>query len=360
MNSSKTGHRCGGPALRHGFTLIELLVVIGIIGLLAGLILPAVQSSREAARRAQCGNNLRQIGLAIHSYHESWNALPLGRFKSYDPRQLGPNPPCSTRLADKSFLVMILPYMEQASLFNSINQSVSVYGYENRTAFPVVVGSYACPSDFEAGRSRRLIPPPLLVAAGLAGADEVLWGAFASYAGCFGSLPVNAVPLPATNCRVAPQAIAQSNGCFNDLSPIRFSSVTDGLGQTAFVMERATSPLRDYEGGLFGSMGWYLSGNLGFTLVTTMFPPNAFDDANAFVLASSASSLHPGGVNVFFGDGSVRFIKQTIQSWPVDPTGFGSPQGASFTPGGYWTGVPRPGVWQALSTRSGGEVIEDF
>lgn len=342
-----------------GFTLIELLVVIGIIGLLVGLILPAVQSSREAARRAQCANNLKQIGTAIHVYHQTWNALPLGRFKTYDPRLTGPNPPCSARLAEKSFLVMILPYMEQVPLYDSINQSVSVYGYENRTAFPTVVGSYACPSDPEAGRSRLLVSPEL-VASGLAGPDEPLQGAFASYVACFGSLPVNAVPLPVTDCKVAPRAIEQANGCFNDVAPIRFASVTDGLGQTLFVAERATAPIRDFDEGIFHGSGWYLSGNLGFTLFTTMIPPNPFKDGNAAIIGFSASSLHPGGLNALMGDGSVRFIKETIESWPLDATSLSTPQGASFTPGGFWVDVPRPGVWQALSSRSGGELIGDF
>jgi len=342
-----------------GFTLIELLVVLAVVGLLIGLLLPAVQSAREAARRARCINNLKQIGAALHVYHGTWNALPPGRFKTYDPRLIGPNPPCSAHLADKSFLAMILPEMEQAALFNSINQDVSAYGYENRTAFPVVVGSYACPSDPEAGRSRRLVCDQL-ADAGLVRAGETLTGAFASYVACYGSLPTTGVPLPVTDCRVDPRAIEQSNGCFNDVAPIRLSSVTDGLGQTLFVSERATSALRDLDDGLFDACGWYLSGNLGYTLFTTMVPPNSYASRNAAVLWDSATSRHPGGVNGLMGDGSVRFIKGSIQSWPVDATSLGFPRGAFFTPGGYWVDLPRPGIWQALSSRSEGEVVGDF
>ena len=185
---------------------------------------------------------------------------------------------------------------------------------------------------------------------------------FTSYAGMIGSLTVLAQPLPETNC-VAPGAlIAQCNGVFNDLSPIRLASVTDGLSNTIFVAEKATTILQQLSqlNPLYPAQhGWYITGNWGDTLVTALYPPNACDKVAAVAMTAwtnSASSMHPGGLNVLMGDGSVRFIKDTIQSWPFDPT-TGNPAGSSQNSQGAWINLPPPGVWQALSTRAGGELV---
>ena len=191
---------------RIGFTLIELLVVIAIIGVLVGLLLPAVQAAREAARRAHCANNLKQLGIGLHGYHDVYGSLPPGRMKSYDPRYVGSNPPCSTSYIDKGIFIYILPYIEQISFYSSINQSLTILGSENRTIHSVVVSTYVCPSDPEAGR-------PHLVRAGYLADFGVVENASGpprmvsiSYAGCMGSLEVLQWARPTAVSRVAMSA----------------------------------------------------------------------------------------------------------------------------------------------------------
>jgi len=341
------------------FTLIELLVVISIIGLLLGLFLPAVQSAREVARRAQCANNLKQLGLAIHGYHDAFGSLPPGRTKAYDPRYSGANPPCTSTIVDKSLEVFVLPFMEQTALFNAVNQNLAIIGAENSTTHSIAVPGFACPSDPMSGIVRDLISGQLAEY----GVPDPAHMVFTSYAGSIGSLPVLAQPLPTTGCVVPGPLTAQCNGVFNDLSPMRLASVTDGLSNTIFLAEKSTTiiqQLNTVNPDLFAERGWYITGNWGDTLVTTLHPCNAYKRVTLGAMAAwtnSASSLHPGGVNVMMGDGSVRFIKDSIQSWPFDPM-TGGPAGASLTSGGWWVNLPPSGVWQALSTRSGGELID--
>jgi prepilin-type N-terminal cleavage/methylation domain-containing protein/prepilin-type processing-associated H-X9-DG protein len=339
------------------FTLIELLVVIAIIGLLTAILLTAVTRAREAARCAQCVNNLKQLGLALHGYHDALSCLPPGRMKSYDPRYSGLNPPCTSTIVDKSFEVLALPFMEQTVLYNAINQKLAIIAAENSTAHLIVVPGFACPDDPMSGIARNLNQDALVQF----GVPDPARMVFTSYAGSVGSLPVIAFPLPSNNCITPASLFQQCNGVFNDLSPIDFSFVTDGLSNTIFVAEKSTTILRTLDAvnpALFARRGWYITGNWGDTLFTTIYPPNAYEKVilqAAAAWAESASSRHPGGVNVLMGDGSVRSIKDSIQSWPLNPI-TGVPVGAKVNAQGLWVNLPPPGVWQAISTRSGDEV----
>jgi prepilin-type N-terminal cleavage/methylation domain-containing protein len=245
-----------------GFTLVELLVALSIVSLLFGLLLPGLQSARESIRRAQCSNNMRQFGLALQSYHDVFGSLPPGRIKSYDPRYAGPRPPCTSSIVDKGLEVFALGFMEQATLYNAINQSLAVVGAENGTVHAIAVSTFACPSDTMSGWPRSLNPGDLRQY-GIADPARMV---FTSYAGMIGSLPVLAQPLPSTNCVVPGALIAQCNGVFNDLSPIHLASVTDGLSNTIFMAEKATTILQELNAlnpQYAAQHGWYITGNWG-------------------------------------------------------------------------------------------------
>jgi prepilin-type processing-associated H-X9-DG protein len=337
---------------------MELLAVVSVVCLLVGLLLPAVQSAREAARRAQCSNNLKQLGLALHAYHDVFGSLPPGRIKSYDPRYSGPHPPCTSSIVDKSIEVFALGFLEQTTLYNAINQNLAIIGGENSTVHSIVVSTFACPSDTASGYTRDLNPGALT----RYGVPDPARMVCTSYAGMIGSLPVLAQPLPSSNCVVPAGPAAQCNGVFNDLAPINLASVTDGLSNTIFMAEKATTILQELNAlnpQYAAQHGWYITGNWGDTLVTALYPPNACDKvagASMTAWTNSASSMHPGGLNVLMGDGSVRFIKDTIQTWPFSPL-TGNPAGSSQNAQGAWVNLPPCGVWQALGTRSGGEAV---
>ena len=343
-----------------GFTLIEIMVTLSIIALLIALLLPAVQSAREAARRAQCSNQLRQLGLAIHSYHDSFGSLPPGRFLSYDPRFSGANPPCTSPAVDKSFLLYILPGIEQSSVYNAINQNLTIFGLENTTIHRVSIASLHCPSD---PASESLVNLPVGALSPYAPDPPGGWSmALTSYSGCYGSFRVDAIPRTSNNCQIPGSIRVQVDGVINDLSPIGLSGVVDGTSHTLFVAEKSLTDLARLEivnPSIARLHGWYVSGNWGDTLLTTFYPPNPYRSVGALAttaLLNAASSRHPGGLNALMGDGSVRFIKETIDTWPFDRA-TGQPSGAVEAPVGNWTNLPKPGVWQALATRAGGEVI---
>jgi prepilin-type N-terminal cleavage/methylation domain-containing protein/prepilin-type processing-associated H-X9-DG protein len=341
-------NRCRASHL--GFTLIELLVVISIIGVLIALLLPAVQSAREAARRIQCTNNLKQIALAAQNYLSAVGTLPQGM-----PFQVDMNTPGATAwgqlVVSHSVFVSLLPNMEQQPLFNMVNFQVDIFNAPNYTVSATAVSGLWCPSDF------KVVEPGAIPSGGQIdpGITTMRYTSYAGNAGTWVLWYQQQLP---------PQTAM--NGLFYIRSAVSFASITDGTSNTLAFGERAHSML-DADSALWWN--WWTSGNYGDTLFCTLFPMNPFRKMNGTVVdenddrqepfIQSASSMHPEGANFAFMDGSVRFIKDTIDSWAQDPKKR-LPRGLTFDPAGPYRVAPsvRPGVYQALSTRNGGEVID--
>jgi prepilin-type N-terminal cleavage/methylation domain-containing protein/prepilin-type processing-associated H-X9-DG protein len=340
------------------FTLIECLVVILIIGTLIALLLPAVQASREAARRIQCANNLKQIGVGLHNYHASYECLPIGRLISFDPRFTEPGLPCVQSipgyplLFDQSYLVSILPNLEQANLYNAMNHSVAILAFENSTSFRSAVGIFACPDDTDSGFPRIGYPLAVLAAGGDPfGSPAMITRS--SYAACRGTAGGSALPRADQDCRIVLDALSNIDGCFPDvgLGAISLGSISDGSSHTLMVSEKCTTTFKQLDSinPIYAiQSGWWFSCNEDNMLMTTYFPPNAFKKSQASLgnvnaRLHSASSLHPNGINALMADGSVRFIIDSIQSWPQNLNN--------------WIPTGPPGVWQALGTRNGNELL---
>ena len=259
------------------------------------------------------------------------------------------------------FFINILPWIDQLQLYNAINQDLTIFGLENTTIHKISIPNYTCPSDPDAGYPHRLASRALTPYA--PDPPDGRWNmTLTSYSACYGSLRVDAIPRRVGNCRVASALIAQANGVINDIAPINIAAISDGLGNTLFVAEKsvtsavnvdALSPAAD------SLHGWYVSGNWGDTLMTTFYPPNpngkvSFSATDAIL--NAASSQHYQGLHALMGDGSARYIKDSIQSWTFDPA-TGRPLGATREPAGWWTTLPMAGIWQALATRSGSELV---
>ncbi|WP_165227611.1 DUF1559 domain-containing protein [Aquisphaera insulae] len=317
----------------RGFTLIELLVVIAIIAVLIALLLPAVQSAREAARRAQCINNLKQLGLAMHNYHSAIGTFPLMNSIAYSDVNV------TTEWGTWSAQAFLLPYMEQTPIYNTINYSwTSWYGLNyqypnpiNSTAWNTKVNSFLCPSDYMAGSNN-----------------------INSYLGCYGtttdcwnsdSMGVfahkNAYSLAAiqdgsSNTMAFSESLVGANsgtikyrsGPALNISPTRYLDATQDANsisvitgymqqcQQAFATNQYISNNKGYR---------WAPGSPGLTFFNSLIPPNSKQyqytgcrldcqgcgmDFGDFL---NVSSNHPGGVNALMADGSVKFIKDSIQ-----------------------------------------------
>jgi prepilin-type N-terminal cleavage/methylation domain-containing protein/prepilin-type processing-associated H-X9-DG protein len=348
---------------RRGFTLIELLVVIAIIAVLIALLLPAVQAAREAARRAQCVNNLKQLGLGIHNYHQTNNCFPLGA--TYVTSSTGGS------WCNWSANAMMLSYLEQGNIFNTINFSFppepapepdgggSSYGYScNSTAYNTKINIFLCPSDGNAGVVNiNNYHASVGTTTSNVGFYNTSTNSGGASSGAFamqavyglqnitdGSSNTVAYSEALTGDTTATKPV-RANGTGNSGSSLAANVVDMSIGtiglnalntdlaacatkfQTAF-----TADDRGYRWG---------GGMMGYALFNTVMTPNGgglynFNGCRVDCCAQTqsahylpATSNHPGGVNVLFCDGSVKYIKNTV-AYPV---------------------------WWGLGTRANGEVI---
>jgi prepilin-type N-terminal cleavage/methylation domain-containing protein/prepilin-type processing-associated H-X9-DG protein len=349
--------------LTAGFTLIELLVVIAIIAVLIALLLPAVQSAREAARRAQCTNNLKQLGLAVHNYVDVHGVMPMGSYQIPPPGDPSSGPPCSGR-HETGIPVALLPFYEQGQTYNAYNTSVHYAGNDpasasNMTLSGVGIATLWCPSDPSiAGATYNLYYWNL--------SDGRLFNMrYNSYKGNAGTwfTPGRYDDPNCTNCPFS-QLYGQANGVFSFYSKTSIAAITDGTSNTFLFAENAWGKLSSGKDSEQQEWNWWTSGNYGDSMFTTLYPANPFNRVtdygtvpgiNTSIYVSTASSFHPGGLNVAMCDGSVRFLKDTVSTAPWDPTTF-LPLGLTFANCTFT--MTRPwGVYQQLSTRAGGEVI---
>jgi prepilin-type N-terminal cleavage/methylation domain-containing protein/prepilin-type processing-associated H-X9-DG protein len=363
----------------RGFTLIELLVVIAIIAVLIALLLPAVQAAREAARRAQCTNNLKQLALAANNYESSTGCFPGGSYSGtlFNPPHVGTYP------ENFSVFARMLPYFEQSPMYNAINFNLCSADPANITICGVQINSLICPSDTQ---NQSVQISSLSSGSGVSPGwsfNEITlppgtWmQAFTSYAGNAGTFTFGFSNLMSSTI------LAQFNGTIYNDSSVRIASVTDGTSNTFIFGEKSKGHLFILDPGYAVSDCSWNSGRWYDSLFSTLYPMNlavgnniAFGGGTSpgYYSPTVAGSYHPGGANFSFCDGSVKFIKNSISSWSFSAGNGDSyqdamPNGTVFTvvsatapaskSGDYLatTAAAQLGVYQQLSTRAGGEVI---
>lgn len=291
---------------RTAFTLVELLVVIAIIGILIGMLLPAVQQVREAARRTACANNIRQIGLALMNYESARQELPPGWHTS-DNTVFIEEP-------GWGWSAYLLPYIEQQNLYDQIDLSVAIDDPFHTDTIQKHIPLYLCPSD----------PAPDVINLNVHVDDyggggrgrpfqsefhegEPLMASRSNYSGVFGNTEIDDSP-------------GDGTGAFFANSRIKLRDFTDGLSNTMIVGERRND---------YGTISWVgvvpeldepAARIVGTADHSPNHPAGHFEDFRSF---------HPGGINVVLGDGSGHFVSNTVDAE----------------------------TFQALATRAGGEIV---
>jgi prepilin-type N-terminal cleavage/methylation domain-containing protein len=311
---------------RRGFTLIELLVVIAIIAVLVSLLLPAVQQAREAARRSQSKNNLKQIGLAIHNYEGSTRVFPPSSTSTFN-RGVWLYPgagPTDPNIHLHSFASLILPYLDGSNIYNNINYNVSSLSPANQPMASQIIQAYICPSY--PGSTFFSTDPEYVTQVGFASfaiRNYVAMGAI-SVVGLSGAVPADGIMFPG--------------------SKTGFKDVTDGASNTLLVAETREPNAAVWIDGSSASVcsRWFNpaaspTANPPYSGLTcsinyTPYFPNLYGPTAAIGQLYGPSSLHAGGAHHVLADGSVRFITQSINALTYD----------------------------ALTSRRGGEVIGDY
>jgi prepilin-type N-terminal cleavage/methylation domain-containing protein/prepilin-type processing-associated H-X9-DG protein len=306
------------PRTRQAFTLIELLVVLAIIAILMGLILPAVQKVREAAARAQCKNNLKQIGLAFHNYHSAQGCFPPGftsRAASLDGPSLGPGWGWGT---------FLLPYLEQDNLYRQIDLTRDIADPVNAQARVTSLRLFLCPSDSPSGLTATVRD---------GSGNPICDVAFGNYVGVAGVYEVSSYP---DTSKGWPGVLLRN-------SKVRVTDISDGSSNTVFVGERAWT----WQGKVRSPMTTWTGAVTHAVIPQTLNPALGVEAEGVLVLTNSGTvaegrvpnnnldhvedpnSNHSQGVNFLLGDGSVRSISNSIS----------------------------PAVWVGLATRCGGEIV---
>jgi prepilin-type N-terminal cleavage/methylation domain-containing protein/prepilin-type processing-associated H-X9-DG protein len=281
------------PARHHrGFTLIELLVVIAIIAILVALLLPAVQQAREAARRTECKNNLKQIGLALHNYHDTFGSFPSG--------WIGVDngvPTAHDGINGAGWGTMLLPYLDQSPLYNRFNANVGIEDPLNDPFRLTTLTVFRCPSDPQPERFRI---------------DEEGTGVFicelpiANSVGSFGTIELDGCENPPGTPPVMNNGQCVGDGVFYHNSRIKIRDIRDGTSNTFMTGERRTnSPL-----GWFSTwVGRVAEGEEAFQRVLGSFDHVPNDPVAHF---DDFSSQHEGGAQFVLADGHVRFVTENI------------------------------------------------
>jgi prepilin-type N-terminal cleavage/methylation domain-containing protein len=304
---------------REGFTLIELLVVIAIIATLVAILLPAVQQAREAARRSTCKNNLKQIGIALHNYHDTFSTLPpaavhIGSITLTDSTFITGTRYCNGRSGDwaATWMTMILPYIEQTALYDRYNFSLRSTQAPNPTVLEIPLPAYTCPSQAQGG--------------------GILVQHFNFNGGRYGK--VNYVGNAGVNFTTS-ATTASDQGFFSIARQwgAKFSDVTDGLSNSIMVGEvrydNYTDGSQDDRGTWGLATGCIFSARGENGGVRVRLPNSPFIDSTPYGNSAYGTPLdnldrtadgaggalrseHKGGVQVTLGDGGVRFISSNI------------------------------------------------